>query len=230
MTPSKRVVLVLVEGVTDKISLETVLPHFFSPDLVDFKITRGDITTRSGVSETNVIRIIERNLKQYLQESHLRRRDIRRIVHLADIDGAFIPDNCVQYADDTRLRYESQNIFTDCVDTIRARNANKANLLRILSHTQQIMGLNYALYFFSQNLEHVLHNRAEELSKRGKHKLAEIFAERWADRPQEFLSEISSPTVAVPGTYQESWQYLEEGCHSLSRCTNFHLCLQNFLQ
>ena len=34
---------------------------------------------------------------------------------------------------------------------------------------------------------------------------------------------ICDPSVAVPGTYKETWEYIEEGNNSLNRHSNLHL-------
>lgn len=43
------------------------------------------------------------------------------------------------------------------------------------------------------------------------------FAERYEGKVNDFISFISDEAVAVPGTYKETWRFIEKDKHSLER-------------
>lgn len=49
------------------------------------------------------------------------------------------------------------------------------------------------------------------------------FADKYKGHLPEFISFISDPNIAVPGTYKETWKFIEKDLHSLQRHTNMHL-------
>ena len=51
----KSTVIVVVEGYSDMASIGTILKEYFSSTETQFVITRGDITSRDGVTPANVI-------------------------------------------------------------------------------------------------------------------------------------------------------------------------------
>lgn len=44
-----------------------------------------------------------------------------------------------------------------------------------------------------------------------------------ADTDGAFVAFISDPSLAVPGTYKETWRFIEKGKNSLNRYTNMNL-------
>lgn len=49
------------------------------------------------------------------------------------------------------------------------------------------------------------------------------FADRYDGKVGEFIEFILSPNIAVQGTYQKTWDYIEKELNSLKRHTNMHL-------
>jgi hypothetical protein len=81
----------------------------------------------------------------------------------------------------------------------------------------------YAFYYFSRNIEHILHDRADSLSSREKRICSENFENRYADHPDDFVAFIRSREVAVRGSYRKTWEYIFRGTNSLKRGSNFGL-------
>lgn len=50
MANTKKVILFIVEGITDKISLEGILSTLIETENVKFQITEGDMTTEKGIT------------------------------------------------------------------------------------------------------------------------------------------------------------------------------------
>lgn len=56
--------------------------------------------------------------------------------------------------------------------------------------------------------------------------LSDDFADKYDGRINEFIEFISASDIAVSGTYQKTWDYIEKDKNSLKRHTNMHLMFQ----
>lgn len=80
-------------------------------------------------------------------------------------------------------------------------------------------------YFFSCNLDHVLHN-IRNLSRDKKEDYADKFAERFENKEEEFIEFLNQGTIPMEHTYEESWTQIKVGLRSLHRHTNLHIFFQ----
>ena len=230
VSKTKKVILIIVEGIEDQVSLEAVVSKLIVDSSVKFAITRGDITTDRAVTSQNIKKKLSGVVNFFLSSSRLTKSDILRIIHIVDTDGAFIPDDCVVENPNERLLYLSDCIETQNPQGIKDRNGKKARILRMLIATPEISNKKYDVYFFSRNLEHVLHDKDQGLTSEEKTNLADEFADHYHDKPQEFLSFISDPAIAVQGTKAETWDFIKEGTNSLGRYSNVHVFLQDLIK
>lgn len=53
--------------------------------------------------------------------------------------------------------------------------------------------------------------------------MSDDFADKNEGKAEEFIAFLSDPAIAVAGTYQKTWDYIEEDKNSLKRCSNMHL-------
>ncbi len=74
-----------------------------------------------------------------------------------------------------------------------------------------------------RHLEHVLYGELKDYSDEEKQILSDDFADRYDGKVGEFIEFILSPNIAVQGTYQKTWDYIEKELNSLKRHTNMHL-------
>ncbi len=144
----KSVVIVVVEGYSDMVSVGTILKEYFNSAETQFVITRGDITSRNDVNAANVIKKLKDEIEKLRSRYGYRWKDFVRIIHIADTDGAFTED-CVVEANVGSIKYYEDHM--------------------------------------------------------------------------EFIDFISGSDVAAPGTYRETWSFIEKDKHSLQRHTNMHL-------
>lgn len=224
MGKTKKVILFIVEGITDKTALGTVLDAILSNEKIHFAITEGDITTKDDVNASNVIRRINEIVKFTQERYHFKASDLLEVVHLIDTDGAFIPDTAViNNAEATHIQYTLQNIQTDDVEKIVERNQKKLGLVKLFRSKTEINKKPYKMFYFSRNQEHVLHKEARELTTSEKNTLADQFDDLYGDAPEAFLEFIKSKDFTVPGDYAATWSFIENGTHSLERWSNFHL-------
>ena len=117
----KKVVFVIVEGPSDETALGVILEKIFNDEKVYVHVTFGDITTKRGTHPGNVIKKVEECVRQYRIQYRLQKTDFLGIIHIADIDGAFIPDSSI--VDDQNAE---DPIYTET--EIRTNNKNKIEL------------------------------------------------------------------------------------------------------
>jgi len=225
MAKTKKVLLFIVEGFIDKYSLGSVLSPLLSNEEICFAITQGDVTTKSEVNACNVLKTLNGHISEELNKRHFRSSDLLQIVHIIDSDGAFIPESSVRTdpSAGSQLIYGNDFIGTSNPVGIKERNRKKKQLVDLLKTKNEILKKPYRVFYFSRNLEHVLHNKGETLSNEEKNSLSDTFVNTYADCPQDFVRFIKSLEIAVPGDYKKSWQFIEEESHSLERWSNFHL-------
>lgn len=150
-----------------------------------------------------------------------------QIVHLIDTDGAFIPDNLVKARKEKGVQYFEDHIETGEVKYIQERNQKKSSVVASLCSTGKMKSsIPYSIYYFSRNMEHVLHNVATELTDDQKVDLADAFAERYEENPKDFVDFIESDEVAVAGTYTQTWTFIREKTNSLNRHSNLRILFE----
>ena len=221
--PEKRAVIVIVEGASDMAAIGPMLKEYFTSADTRFIITRGDITSRDGVTPTNVIAKLKAEIDKVRNiYGYQWKRDLVRIIHIADTDGTFTKD-CVVEADVKSIQYYEDHMESSNVSATNQRNKNKSDVMYKLYSTNKINSIDYRLYFNSCNLEHVLYNALKDFSDDEKQEMSDDFADKYKGHFPEFISFISDPNIAVPGTYKETWKFIEKDLHSLQRHTNMHL-------
>jgi len=220
---TKKIILFLVEGSTDSTSLGLVMSRLLENADVRFYILGGDICYRYHITNENAERSVLRFVNGFLQRYRLKKSDLLQIVHIIDTDGAFIPPERVIFGGKEHATYKETSIETLSVDSLRSRNEMKTKAASALSKLSHVEKTPYALYYFSRNIEHVLHNRADSLSGREKRIFSENFENTYADHPEDFIRFMQSREVAVRGSYSKTWEYILRGTNSLKRGSNFGL-------
>ena len=218
----KKIMLFIVEGPTDETSLSTVLSRIFSSDTVRFQVVHGDVLTKDFVESDKIIAAVNEQIKLF-RGSVYKPGDFCKVVHLADTDGAFIPEEAIkEEAAEGRQYpfYTDTQILTPEPANIIDRNVRKSSNIAKLSSTGRIGGIPYSFYYFSCNLDHVLHGR-NNLSEAEKIVCSRDFDLKYADDPNAFIRFMKDESFAVQGTYQETWTFIKQGVHSLERHSNF---------
>lgn len=150
-----------------------------------------DITTKAGVGLRNIVSKIGNIVKKYAKHS-FKPKDFVRIIHITDMDGAFIEDSNVIF-DSTRKKtfYSVTEIRTCNRDGITDRNRRKRENLTRLINTSKVWGIPYQLYYMSCNLEYAVYGKLN-CSDEEKEKYAYCFAERFKEDIPGFLKFISN--------------------------------------
>lgn len=68
-----------------------------------------------------------------------------------------------------------------------------------------------------------MYGELKDYSDEEKQILSDDFADRYDGKVGEFVEFIFSENIAVQGTYQKTWDYIEKDLNSLNRHTNMHL-------
>ncbi|MBS6195964.1 MAG: hypothetical protein KH828_10345 [Clostridiales bacterium] len=222
----RKVVLVIVEGPSDDAALGVMLNQIYEKDSVYVHIMHGDLTTRNGVTSQNIISKIGNIVRGYARSQHYTAKDFKQIIHIADTDGAYIPDDkIIEESDCNKILYEDDGIHTVNRQAIISRNQQKKENLNRLRGTGKIWKVPYKVYYMSCNLDHVLHNKRNS-TEEDKEDDAYAFAKKYRRNLEGFVKLICKSEFSVGGEYKESWAYIEEGMNSIERHTNLGLCIE----
>ena len=199
------------------------MKEYFSGNEVQFVVVHGDITLKDYVSSDNILKKINELIEGVKNRYRYGQGDFIRIIHIVDMDGVYISDVDIVETDVEEIQYYEDHIDAKCANIIAERNKRKGDILYKLRKTGKINGIPYRVYFNSCNLEHVLYGELKNYSDEEKQILSDDFADRYDGKAGEFIEFISSSDIAVQGTYQKTWDYIEKELNSLKRHTNMHL-------
>ncbi len=222
----KKVIAFIVEGPSDEASLGSIMREYFSSSAVQFVVVHGDITLKDYVSVDSIRTKIHDQIERLMDRYRYRQSDFIRIIHITDTDGVYIPDENVRESKVREVQYREDHIDTQNPTAIIDRNQRKGEILYKLRKTGKICDIPYRIYYNSCNLEHVLYGELKDFSNEEKQIFSDDFADKYEGKAEEFIEFISDPAVAVPGTYQDTWDYIEEETNSLKRHSNMHLIFE----
>lgn len=222
----RKIVLVIVEGLSDADSLELYFSKFFDSNTVHMKIMYGDITSKRGINQSNIKARLGNEIKVYAENNHFKASDVQQIIHLVDMDGAFVDDSVI-IEDETKdnFVYTLESIIVPNQEEAIERNERKRENLNILSSRTSVMwnSIPYKIYYMSCNLDHVLHDNPNATDEEKKtNSLA--FTEKYYDDINAFIKFISESAFSQCTDYKESWDYIKQDNHSLERNSNLGLC------
>lgn len=202
----------------------------------------GDITTSSFVTPSNIESKIEhRFIKPATKKEGIYPKKIARVIHIVDLDGAYIPDeNVVPYSEERQGKekpyYDGDNGMIEAADVsaIIARNERKRMnleyLLTLPDHKIKIKSksIPYEIYFFSSNLDHFINNDAN--MEAGKKYLADLFTRTYGLDSEDFTKYFFEDENAVGHMgYEESWEFIKEGSNSVKRYTNIDCLIRSLM-
>ena len=129
----KKVVMILLEGPSDATALGTYFKDFFSGDRVVTKILHTDITSQKGVYPYTIKAKVGCKINDELHRLKLNKSDLMSVIHVVDLDGAFIPDTAIKL-DETKdtFIYGDDGIYYKDVNAVINRNAQKKTEYRDL--------------------------------------------------------------------------------------------------
>lgn len=224
---SKQIVLFIVEGFSDKNSFENILNHA-SVDKVKYKIVGGDITIKSG--PYNIVKNIRKKVNEFLYDPKNKYflKDIKKIVHLIDIDGVFLDSNLIEENKDIKhITYVNNKCLVKDKEQILERNKNKSLVIKKLSQTDTIdfksIIIPYEAYYFSCNLEHVFHDNPNVVTEKEKIELSNKLADKYFGYENLFIKDLENSDYATKLNYKDSWNNIIDASLRLEKSTNFNL-------
>lgn len=202
----------------------------------------GDITTSSFVTPSNIeTKITNRFIMPATKKEGIYPKKIAKIIHIVDLDGAYIPDeNVVPYSDEHQGNEkpfydgEGGRIEAADVSAIIDRNERKRkNLEHLLTLPEQKIkvktkSIPYEIYFFSSNLDHFINNDANV--ETGKKYLADQFMRSYGLDTEEFSKYFFEDECSVGHMgYEESWEFIKENSNSVMRYTNIDCLIRSLM-
>ena len=217
----------LVEGASDLTSLEFI-DNINTNETIKFQITSGDVTSKLNITPQNCREEINKILLSCLERSKLRKTDIIKIIHILDIDGVYIPEiNIIEDKNKKKFLYTINGIVAPSKENVQKRNESKKQIVEKLLVTSKINSIPYEMYYMSCNLEHVLHDKLEDISEDEKKELANKFADRFYEKEIEFIDFINNKDFKVLGDYKATWDFIKKDLNSVNRYSNFWLFFEN---
>ncbi|MGN0013247.1 MAG: hypothetical protein ACI37J_08100 [Candidatus Bruticola sp.] len=220
----KKVVFIIVEGPSDDEALGMLFCKIFDNNSVYVDVMHKDITTDRGVKPENILAKLGNEVRKYAKANHFTNQDFQEIIHIVDMDGAYVPDKCiVENSTITKTVYSTSNILTSSVSNILSRNEQKRNNLNKLCLCSKLWNIPYRIFYMSCNLDHVLHNKLN-IPDIEKENSAHEFAAYYRSNVEEFKHFMLDSDFSVVAGYKESWELIKSGIESLQRHTNVGLC------
>lgn len=91
----RKIVFVIVEGPSDDDALGVLFSKIYDKDSVYVHIMHGDITTQLRVNSDNIVSKAGNCVREYAAQNHYKSSDFKEIIHIVDMDGAYVPDSAV---------------------------------------------------------------------------------------------------------------------------------------
>lgn len=250
--PKKKIVLVLVEGKSDRELLSEIISTLYDrideKILVYFPVIRrdgedkgGDITAHIFTSPKNIEKkIYDQFMASFFDQEKIMPKDLFEVIQIVDMDGVYIPDEDIRasgdpaqehyfYADDGIIVPTEEN-----VEMAKERNRRKRTNLEYLTSLETIKvgskSVKYSVYYFSCNLDHFFHGNAN-MDQSDKVLAAWAVNSNYQcmdDGMDRFLNDICKDEAAAVGmTLEESWEHIrQEGHNSLHKGTNINILLE----
>lgn len=222
----RKVVFVIVEGVSDETALGIAFNQVFDKDSVYVHIMHGDITTRTGVTSQNIVAKVGNEVRAYAKSNHYTSKDFKQIIHIVDTDATYLPEEKIlEDPQCEELSYKSDGIHTNDVEKVISRNKQKSENLYRLRACGNIWGVPYRVYYMSCNLDHVLYDKRNSTDEE-KEQDAYAFAKAFKNNVGAFMDFMCKSVFSVKGDFKESWEFIEEDMRSIQRYTNLPICLE----
>lgn len=210
-----------MEGPTDEDALAAKFTKLVAEHGIEFDVLHTDITADEGMTAKYIEKKIKEEIGKYLRKNpFLKAKDILKIIQIIDTDGAFIAPPLVKQSENGKTEYFDTYISAKNKDRLVRRNISKRGIVYSLYNCNIVAGYHYEIYYFSRNMEHVLHDKAEGLKNEEKEDLAFEIADQYHEEPEKFLQFLYDDAFHVPGTYKETWEFIMKEDHSLKRYCN----------
>lgn len=223
----KKILFVIVEGPSDDAALGVILNRLYDKSKVHIEIMHGDITSDMSIDPNDIVSALGDVVKEYAASMHFQQSHFQQVIHLVDMDGAYVPDSAIiENPNAEKPIYSLTEIQTARPDQMILRNEHKRSKLNRISKLKKVwVSIPYQAYYMSSNLDHVLYGKLNS-SDTDKENDAYQFALRYKDDLDGFLTFISDSDFSKVDSYQASWEFIKKDLHSLERFTNLGICFE----
>ena len=202
----------------------------------------GDITSSSYVDSSNIeTKIVNRFIKPVIKKDGIYPKKIAKIIHIVDLDGAYIPDkNVVPFSDEhqgnEKTYYDGEGGRIEAADVsaiIKRNDVKRENIEHLLTLPEQKIkvktkNIPYEIYFFASNLDHFINNDANV--ETGKKYLADRFMRSYGLDAEKFAKYFFEDGRSVGHMgYKESWEFIKENSNSVMRYTNIDCLIRSLM-
>lgn len=214
----KRVILLIVEGNCEESLLFDRLRTIFSKHEIRFHVEHGDILHDINRKNSSIKSVIGNTVKAFILKNKFKASDILAVIHIIDTDGCFISDDeiVINEAQERLTLYQEDMISVTNEkqkELIIKRNMERSRNINIMRTSTTILPskINYRMYFFSRNLEHVLFNEPNP-STESKVTDVEEFIETLSIPIEDFLRK-HMPMIVSTEEQEHELQYLQSWEH-----------------
>ncbi len=123
---TKKIILLLVEGLTDEEALALVFSKLAKEHDIEFDVLHTDITADENMTVKYIGERIKREIADYLRKNpFIKRKDILKVVQIIDTDGAFVPTSLVRQSTSGKTEYFETYISAKNMNRLIRRNISK---------------------------------------------------------------------------------------------------------
>ncbi len=123
---TKKIILLLVEGLTDEEALALVFSKLAKEHDIEFDVLHTDITADENMTVKYIGERIKREIADYLRKNpFIKRKDILKVVQIIDTDGAFVPPSLVRQSTSGKTEYFETYISAKNMNRLIRRNISK---------------------------------------------------------------------------------------------------------
>lgn len=222
---AKKITLVIVEGPSDAFSFENILNLMAKKDNeIEFEIANEDITSSNYISPTNVrskiTELIKKGGRKYKPS------DYKEIIHIIDLDGIYLDNDRINQAEVDKFLYYRDKIEADSREKVIKRNEKKRKIVDTLLQTTKVYNIiPYRVFYFSCNLEDVLHNIIN-VDSNDKITYANEFEDKYYDNLVEFTNFMCNSDFSSRESYLDSWKEIKKITDCIPSKTNFNLYIE----
>ena len=249
----QKLVLILVEGKSDRLAflplegfIKKTNEGFKESYKIHIEVVGEDLTTKKYKSNLNRLDMMCLNISQivskFLDDHKFILNDIAEIIHVVDMDGAYVPNECIKRMTESEKRSSDNELlyYEDSIHSLNYeeyplgthyRNIIKREALDYLVDRTKTITLSkngarkkvsYSPFFMSCNLDHFLYNE-RNLDKKDKGKKAKAITIKYSGSKAKNYDELFERINDVPEMkdFIESWKYIRQrNKNSLKRCSN----------
>ncbi|MBK5200105.1 MAG: hypothetical protein JJE21_01075 [Spirochaetaceae bacterium] len=231
---TKKVVIIITEGISDEYFLKSFLDSRYETKKIKFKVYDGDAFANREISEEPIRNIIGNFILQIMNTEKFKPSDILAVLQLTDTDGCMI-DNAniiIKVKQVPKTFYSLDNIIVNSLhqkNNIISRNQIKKRKTEKMVKLKKVCRYSYfyQIYYFSRNIELVFLNDLNPI-KEDKSKNALRFSKKNKEQYPEIIKDNTPPLVSktYEERYSESWSFIKEGVNSLHQYSTFALLLE----